>query len=314
MQGPPRRFTLLAMSTILRARLTGADAELGRVAAGDFARMLLGVERAVERAAGHVIGRQVKLTGRRARTIEESTRFRLLGIEWGSVVGVLELPAEAVEGGILDVDVPALGELALDAALATAVGDQTEHMDVADAFVRLADEVGVGTRFEAITLEQDRPTGVRTVTIDAPARKRLYELVSTTPSARDDSLIGVLVEADFEKNTARLRTAGGHGVSVRFEPELADSIHDGLRHQTELRGEVRYDPKTMVARSVNLRRIIRSEQLTMGLEAGDFWGGRSIHDLAVEQGVVPIDDVEVLRDRDASDDDVNRLLAALDQM
>jgi hypothetical protein len=40
------------MSTVLRVRLTGDDAPLGRVAAGDVARMLLGVERAVARAAG----------------------------------------------------------------------------------------------------------------------------------------------------------------------------------------------------------------------------------------------------------------------
>jgi len=50
------------MNTVLRVRLTGDDAQLGRVAAGDVARMLLGVERAVARAAGHVIGRQVKPT------------------------------------------------------------------------------------------------------------------------------------------------------------------------------------------------------------------------------------------------------------
>jgi hypothetical protein len=87
--------------------------------------------------------------------------------------------------------------------------------------------------------------------------------VSAPPRARDDSFVGVLVEADFEKNTARLRTAGGRPISVRFEPDLADSIQEGLRRQAELLGEVSYDPKTMEARSVNLRRIVRSEQLTM---------------------------------------------------
>lgn len=102
------------MSTVLRVRLTGDDTQLGRVAAGDVARMLLGIERAVARAAGHVIGRQVKSTGRRGRAIEE-TRFRLLSIERGSVVGVLELPEQAANADTLDVDVPSLGPLALGA-------------------------------------------------------------------------------------------------------------------------------------------------------------------------------------------------------
>jgi hypothetical protein len=78
--------------------------------------MLLGVERAVARAAGHVIGRQVKPTGRRGRAIEETTRFRLRSIERGSIVGVLELPEEAAN------DAPSLGPLALGSALATAGG------------------------------------------------------------------------------------------------------------------------------------------------------------------------------------------------
>jgi len=79
-------------STVLSVRLTGDDAQLGRVAAGDVARMLLGIERAVARAAGHVIGRQVKPTGRRGRAIEETTRFRLLSIERGSIVGSSSFP------------------------------------------------------------------------------------------------------------------------------------------------------------------------------------------------------------------------------
>ncbi len=81
-------------------------------------------------------------------------------------------------------------------------------MDVAAAFVQLMDDVGVGPRFQALTLEAEGPVDRAIVTLDRPARDRLFEIVSATPSARDDSLVGVLVEADFESNTARLRTTG----------------------------------------------------------------------------------------------------------
>lgn len=302
------------MSTVLRVRLTGEDAELGRVAAGDVARMLLGVERAVARAAGHVIGRQVKPTGRRGRTIEETTRFRLLAIERGSIVGVLELPEETSDADTLDLDVQSLGELALTSALATAAGEETEQLDVAEAFVRLADDVGVGTRFAALTLEEEHPAGHKSVTLDRPARERLFKIVSAAPSSRADSLIGVLVEADFESNTARLRTRGGQRIAVRFEPELADNIQHGLRRQAEFLGEVSYDPKTMEARSVKLRRIVQDEQLTIGLDAGDFWAPRGIDELAAERGIAPVEGVDMLRDREASDEEVDRLFAALVEM
>ena len=79
------------------------------------------------------------------------------------------------------------------------------------------------------------------VTLDRPARDRLFEIVSAAPSARDDSLVGVLVEADFESNTARLRTTGGQRIAISFETELADRIQEGLRRQSEFRGEVSYD-------------------------------------------------------------------------
>jgi hypothetical protein len=185
-----RRATIAGMSTVLRVRLTGEDAELGHVAAGDVARMLLGVERAVARAAGHVIGRQVKPTGRRGRTIEETTRFRLLGIERGSVVGVLELPEEVADNGALDLDTPSLGDLALESALATAAE----------------------------------------------------------------------------------------------------------------------------AHSVVLRRIVHGEQLTIGLDAGAFWESRTIQELAADQHIEPIADVETLRDASASADEIDRMLAALGTM
>ena len=206
------------MGTQLRIALSGDEAELGRVAAGDVARMLLGVERAVARAAGHVIGRQVKATGRRGRTIEETTRFRLVGIESGSVVGVLELPDERLEDEALQLDDQSLGELALENALQTAAGERTDQLDVAEAFVRLADDLGVGTRFSEVIFEETAvPAPHRSVKLDRASRDRLAEVIAAGPDARQDSLIGVLVEADFERNTARLRTSGDRRIAVSFE-------------------------------------------------------------------------------------------------
>ncbi|MEJ7656825.1 MAG: hypothetical protein WKF33_07335 [Thermoleophilaceae bacterium] len=297
------------MSTVLRVRLTGDDAQLGRVAAGDVARMLLGIERAVARAAGHVVGRQVKSTGRRGRAIEATTRFRLLDIERGSVVGVLELPEQAANA-----DVPSLGQLALGSALATAAGEETEQVDVAEALVWLVDDVGVGSRFRSLTLEEEGPAGRKMVTLDRPARDRFFEIVSAAPSARDDSLVGVLVGADFESNTARRRTTGGQRIAISFETELADRIQEGLRRQSEFRGEVSYDPKTLEARSVSLRSIVRGDQLVMGFDAGDFWAPGEIDKLAAERKIRRVEDVDTLRDREASDEEVDRLLAALDEM
>lgn len=303
------------MGTQVRIGLLGDDAELGRVAARDVARLLMGFENAVARAAGHALGRQVKATGRRGRTIEDTTRFRLVAIEPGSVIGVLELPDEELDADAFDIDVSHVGEMAVESALATAAGVRTDQPDVAEAFYKLADDLGVGTRFSAVVLEERSPhAGNGQVKIDRAARDRLYEAVTQRPDARDDSVVGVLVEADFEKNTARLRTSRDRRIAVSFDPELADTIQDALRRQAEFEGEVEYDPKTLEARAVKLRRIVQGEQLTVGLNPGNYWDTRSVAAIAAAQGVEPVDDVEQLRDDEASQDEVDQMLAALAEM
>ncbi len=87
-----------------------------------------------------------------------------------------------------------------------------------------------------------------------------------------------------------------------------------MRRQSEFRGEVSYDPKTLEARSVSLRSIVRGDRLVMGFDAGDFWAPGDIDELAAEREIRRVEDVDTLRDREASDEEVDRLLAALDEM
>jgi hypothetical protein len=302
------------MDAQLRVRLEGETAELGRIAASDFARLLLGTQSAIQRAAGHVIGRQARETGRRGRTIEHSTRLRLVGIEQGSVVAVLEAPPHPTAEDRLTLADAGLGELAIESALATLLGEKPAHPDVADAFVRMADEIGVGRRFDAITFEQvdqRRPVSAR---LDAPLRDKLRALARPEARAEDDTVVGVLVEADFESHTARLRTATGAKATVSFTADLADEIQEALRRPTRLRGVVRYDPATAEARTIELHEIVRGDQLALGLEPGDFWTHRTIDQAAAEAGIAPVSDVEALRDTAATDEEADRLLAALEGM
>jgi hypothetical protein len=298
----------------LRVRLEGQSAQLGEVAATDFARLLLGTQSAIQRAAGHVIGRQNRETGRPGRVIEDSTRLRLVAIEQGSVVAVLDSPSGVRDAHAFDLTDPALGELAIDTALRTAAGGSDAHPDVADAFVRMADDIGLGRRYDAITLERQRANQVLAVRIDAPRREDLRAVARRPSTARDDSLLGVLVEADFENLTAKLRSPAGAKTNVSFPADLADDIYEALRAPARLRGEVRYDPKTAEAKSIDLSEIERGDQLTIGLDPGEFWHHQTLEELAAQAGVAPVNVVESLRDESASDDEIDRLIAALQGM
>jgi len=300
------------MSSVVRVRLSGGEARLGSIPAADVANLLLGAQRAMARATGGVLRRPIKPTGRWGRAIEEAVRFRLVGIEEGSVVGILELPTVEPDPSQLELDPSTLGETALGYALRTAAGE-ADDVDVARAFVKLLDQVGVGSRYEAVTFETDLPNVPRQVVIDAPARDRLAGLAAAAPEPKADTLVGVLFEADFEAFTARLRAADGRLVLVSFDEDQANDIKRALRGRAEVVGEVSYDPATSQAVKVELRSIAQAVQLEMGLETEDFWSEVSIDQLQVERGVEPVADPTVLTGQEITDEEAEALLAALER-
>jgi hypothetical protein len=303
------------MTTTLRVSLSGGEAAFGRVRAADVGRLLVGVEQVLARAAAHVVaGQPGRGRGRRGRLIEEATRLRLLAIEPGSVVGVLQVPgAGEVEGG-LDLDLAelaSLGETALRYAVSTAVEGRWRYSDVAAAFVTLAEGVGVGSRCDAITITATDADDLQRVIIDPDRRERLRLVAEPAPLPRTDAVSGTLVEADFERRTARLRTPFGQAIAVHFDADLDDAVYETLRHQSELRGEVAYDPETLEVRSIRVRRLGRAEQLEMATDAARFWEApRPFAALQTEQGAPVSVDLESLWIPDLTDEQRDQLVKA----
>jgi hypothetical protein len=296
----------------LRVRLTGEDAELGRVPAGDVARLLLGLERAVARAAAIVLGRRKPSGGRHEAAVEQASRLRLRGIESGSVVPVLEVPDEAIaEDGTLDLKATHLGETAVRLVL-DATAQPNPPPDVAAALLDLADTLHIGERYDAVTIDWRRSAGNIVARIDSGVRERLRVYVEGAPSTVvEDSVVGTLVEADFENRTARLRSPAGAAVAVSFPEALDDKIQEALRDRATLQGDVAYDPESKVARSVKVHTLERGRQLLLGIEDDTFWRTRSFDELAAEQGAKQPVDPESLYAHGASDEEWQAFMAAL---
>lgn len=272
---------------IIRAQLEGADAELGRVAAADIAHIILGLQRAIARAAYVVLGRSRRGTGRHSQAIETASRLRLVDIERGSVVGLLALPDLETPEPELPISVPDLSTLALEHVLDAIDEETAPDAELAAAIAGMAADVGIGGRNRSITLVADGDPATRRpdrqATVDAAVRERMHLLSALPPPHRDQALVGVLYEADFEERTARLRLPDGEPVTVSFRPELADQIHQALRSRTWVEGVVRYHPRTSRAVSVELRALGRDSQLPVDTAA--FWRSDSFADLQAVQGV-----------------------------
>jgi hypothetical protein len=109
-------------------------------------------------------------------------------------------------------------------------------------------------------------------------------------------LVGTLVEADFEQYTARLRSPEGQPVAVSFDPSMADAIHEALREPAAVEGWILYDPSSQEVRSISLRRVMRADQLALGIDASAFRRKKTFTQLQREQGVTGLFDVTELHD------------------
>ena len=299
----------------IRAQLEGPDAEPGRVAAADVARIILGLERAITRAAYLVLGRPRRgTTGRHSQAIESAARLRFVGSQSGSFIGVLALP-DSVDPSDeeLPISVADLSSMAFSRLLdAITSQDPGTDIQLAAAVAQLAAELGIGDRNEAITLIDGSPAESeepRTVKIDVVVRERMQRISERRPNTRDDTLVGVLFEADFEGNTAKLRLASGGVVTVSFASHLADEIQEALRSQAGIEGLVHHDARTTQARTVELRAIVRNIQLALHSE--EFWLPLDFADLQDQLNTTGRVDPDDLAIDDLTDDERTAFLAAL---
>lgn len=307
------------MARIIRATLKGPDARLGQVPAADVARVIIGLERALARAAYVALGTsRGSASGRHRAAIERASRLRFLGVVPGSITELLALP---------DFGEPAVDELPLTVSdlggaafveVMRVVSPGTESVDVelASALTQLGDELGIGERNDYLSLGEagvdpllDAPDAVR---LDGTVRQRMRAISERPKRAQDDAIVGTLVEADFERRTARLQPPFGASIVVMFPEEMADDIYQALRRPAELQGKVWFDPKIATARQIELRRVVRADQLD--LDSGTFFVERTVWQLASEQNVPgPVADLRELSDPDLIDEERAAFLSPLIQ-
>jgi hypothetical protein len=302
------------MGEVIRIQLDGPDAEPGRIPAADVARLLQGYERALGRAAEARLRRQAR-TGRRGSAVEASTRLIFRGIERGSLIAEVELP-DVVDESALPLDDARLGKLAATDVLEV-IEDPEGGGDpwVVDALATLGDELGIGARYSALTVElrpHDDIPG-RRATLSEETRQRLIarRLDVAERDARDARIVGTLIEVDFERHRAQVVTGDRRRVTVVFDEAQADEIQGWLRRQGELEGRIEYDPRSGLATSIDLQRIVRPEQLRALVGSDDFWRHRGVEGLIQEQGVHAISDLDALADTDATDEELLAFLDAL---
>jgi hypothetical protein len=303
------------MGDVIRLTLEGPDAEPGKIPVADVTRLLQGYERALGRAAEARIRRQAR-TGRRGAAVETATRVIFRAITGGSLVAELELP-DVVGEVVLELGDDHLGELAASDLQGLIEDPDRPGVDerVADALATLGDELGIGNRYWALTVELLHNDGSvpRRAQFTEETRQRLDSVLRAAASsrARDDRVVGTLVEADFERHTAHVLTSDQRRVAVTFTEDQADEIQTWLRRPGELEGRIEYDARSGTALTIELRRIVHPVQIQAILESEEFFRHRTVAELAAEHHVSAIHDVDALADKGATQEEMAAFLDAL---
>jgi hypothetical protein len=288
---------------VRRIVLEGAG-RLEDVPAMDIAEVIEGVVGAVTKAAGHVVGRAVKERGRRESVVAAAGVVRLLELNSGSVEFVFAPAAklDGLEGLALDTE--SLGERALAVAVAAAGEDAPRYRDVARVWLKTAERVGIGERYERMRImEQD---GRELVRLDATAVDALREVVSPPREVQDSLVQGRLYEANFDAMTAQLRGPAGEIVQVQYDQEQADAIYRVLRGPADLVGDITYDPETLRALRVRVREVRRPVQLDLS-----FWEEKPLSQIISEQRLERVLDSSRLIVEGLSHTDWEELRAAI---
>ena len=300
------------MTSRLILCLTGDNARLGELYATDLARLLSGIDRAVGRTAAQLAGRPSGTAGPLPQTISDAVKLRLTAIGDGSVVLELAPPEASSSGETTEPDSARLAESAISTVINVLDGSETEFSGTTAALSQLAEDLGVGQRYEALSFVQPGDTPHEAV-LDGPVRTRLAAATrQRTRNDEDGSLVGFLYEADFEKRRAKVRTVPGSSVTVHFSDDHAQDIKKALREKSRLRGRITYNEETSAMALIELTEIAPLERSALTTDSEQFWARRSLDELAKAQGVGIVESVEVLQDDTISDEEAEAFIAALE--
>lgn len=171
--------------------------------------------------------------------------------------------------------------------------------------------------------------GIETVHISTKRRIK-YRKVIYTQTTRESIISGMrrfehawmtvegrLLMADVKEGSLRCRLHPSTGgiIFCSFDEVMTKQVIDYLRRFVQVRGEASFDPITNNIRSLVIKDLEPIEELS-GIEApsmplSTFWDAKDFDELAIEQGVNPIDDWGKLLGGWPEDADFDSFLGAI---
>ena len=298
----------------LRVKMTGPKVGQARLAASDLAEIVMRTQQAVKRIGQVLYGEQSRGQGRKRREIEELCELFVVGWEPGSAIAALELaqPPQQL------IAFAHIGQESLHAFVAgvKAVGASAQGCTRPPAGF----DLGVLQTCEALGRVLEH--GIDAVVFQSRNGQASAEAVYDA-TARNcvRSLFGQPTDLGLTTKTGRLEMLSGHGQllgklwepdrtrwTCYFKPEHLELLPDAWMRTVALTGravdEEGKEPTLAVESILVTGDAVEAEGAT---EAG-FWRSMPLDELAEQQGVSVVSDLDEIADLWPADDDPDALM------
>lgn len=274
----------------LTVRAVGPVTTSGRIPLAELARIAATLQATLERIALSVAGARQKL-GRRPTEIAGAVRLDFTGFREGSAI----LDLERAQTGTLDdlltesFDALTRGLNQIRETGSSPTGEIARHFNqtVLNGLANLCGGIGK----DSLSAIEFSTADVVHFTLDAELQG-IIRRIRRARVEQDTIVVGRLHMGDFDPMALRCRVDTNVGsIGCDFDIELKDAVFDHLDQLVAARGTAELHPDGVTVRVLHLSEI----------SPMDTAGSRSLDELAIEQGVDPLTDVQQLRGEPVED-------------
>ncbi len=251
-----------------------------------------------------------EVSGRYTKDIERACSLELVGFSAGSVRLCFELARVPADEQELQ---PDAGRASIErffglieAGERGAGWDEELPSPVLDGLDRMTRSLDDGVDSIEVSV---RGGGLasRTVRLTKAFRESIRPGVGAGEDPRLGRVVGVIWEADWKRHTAELHEADGRVVEVRFDAGRDEAVTEARRRKVAVTGIVSGNGRR---RSIELRRleVLDEHELSEDALPGSFWDRSSVEELAAQQGVGVVEDIDALAGDWPEDEDLDAFL------
>ncbi len=297
---------------ILEIKTAGPGVRPGRIPVPDLIKLCEEVQKAVNRQAEALRGRNTAHPGPIAEELRKDCTLELIRMKRGSTR--LQFAPAKSQAHIPFPDQVTFSEEIIGELARTVKdlgnGNKKREADpgVLQAIYRL---VGVTTQKRVTAIELIAPKAGDRKRIAAPVNQRVKERIAaclSSPAKSIREIDGILDMADFKPNDLKCRVDPAIGASVfcTFDERDAAKIQRLIRQPVRVVGEATIAPNSNRIDSMHIHSIERLPSLSIGKD--NFYAESSLSELASLQKVKPIRDMSTLAGGFPEDEDIDGFL------